>query len=266
MDRPAGIPIEALRMKILRIERGMTQREWAEFLETSQSIADIERGRIKLRGDIVEALARKLHINPSWLFGWSEKKYIDRSADVLPKVITTDEHGRENILLVPSHAYAGYPDNIHNPEWMRSLPSFSLPLDKYRDRTMRCFQIEGDSMQGVIEDGEYALTTAVEDIQSIKQGHPYIVVTTNSILCKFVFKKDDEPTLVLRSSNDEYPVIEIAFDDVQELWKVIGKICPDISTYLYQNRWHKILQKIERLEHLLPQKSPSKSTLSNENT
>ncbi len=266
MDRPAGIPIEALRLKILRIERGMTQREWAEFLETSQSIADIERGRIKLRGDIVEALTRKLHINPSWLFGVSDKKYITTPVEVLPKVITTDEHGRENILLVPSHAYAGYPDNLHNPEWMRTLPSFSLPLDKYRDRTMRCFQIEGDSMLGVIEDGEYALTTAVEDIQSIKDGHPYIVVTSNSILCKFVYKKDDQSALVLRSSNTEYPEITVSFDEVQELWKVVGKICPDISSYLYQNRLHKILQKIERLEHLLPQRNTTKSTLSDENT
>jgi len=266
MERPAGIPIEALRMKILRIERGMTQKEWAEFLQTNQSIADIERGRIKLRGDIVEALVRKLHINPSWLFGFSEKKYFNRTGDVLPKVITVDEQGKENILVVPSHAYAGYPDNLHNPEWIQSLPSFSLPIDAYGDRTMRCFQIEGDSMEGIIEDGEYALTASEEDIRGIKEGHPYIVVTPNSILCKFVYKMEDQSTLVLRSSNSEYPEINLSFEEIVELWKVIGKICPDISVYLYQNRLHKILQKIEQLENLLPHKEAPRGMLWNENT
>ena len=57
------------------------------------------------------------------------------------------EHRCERITAVSTKAAAGYAEGFGDPEWVSALPTFDLPLPGVpRDRTLRFFQIEGDSM------------------------------------------------------------------------------------------------------------------------
>ena len=114
------MPIEEefRRFKQIREELNMTQASFAEELGISATTADIERGRTRIPGHVVKELLRKYHINPLWLFGDSSQKYLHAgSLAVQPKVVTVDQAGNDNIVLVSAKAAAGYPGNIGDAQW-----------------------------------------------------------------------------------------------------------------------------------------------------
>src|SRR5699024_6183256 len=125
-----------------------TQAEFAELLGINNTTADIERGRTRLSGEVIKELLRQFQINPLWIYGESNQKYLDlNQVSVLPKVISVDTDGSENMLLVNQRAAAGYPQNIQESGWHKKLPAFNLPLPEYRNATYRGFQVEGNSME-----------------------------------------------------------------------------------------------------------------------
>ena len=58
---------------------------------------------------------------------------------------TVDSQNRENIEVVPLKAKAGYKNGFADPEFIKKLPTFQLPI-LFNDRKYRMFQITGDSM------------------------------------------------------------------------------------------------------------------------
>jgi len=153
-----SLTVELQRFKQVREELKLTQQAFAETLGITGSASDIERGRTKLPGQTVMKLLQEYHVNPLWLYGKSDKKFLNpNTTDVMPKVITVDNTGNENILMVNAKAAAGYPDNIRDQNWFEELPAFSIPLDRYQNASFRSFQVEGDSMLPVLKPGEWVL-------------------------------------------------------------------------------------------------------------
>src|SRR5215217_6653814 len=124
---------EFKRFKQIREELNFTQSAFAEELGISATTADIERGRTRIPGQVVKELLKKYHINSLWLFGDSTQKYLHSDKlSIHPKVVTVDNSGNDNIVLVNAKAAAGYPNNIGDAQWFESLPAFSIPLPEYR--------------------------------------------------------------------------------------------------------------------------------------
>ena len=119
------LPSEIRRFKEIREDHDFTQSEFAEQLGIKHSTADIERGRTKLSGRVVTELLRLFHVNPLWLFGYSNQKHLNTdSGDISPKVVIVDKEDQENMVLVNQKAAAGYPNNIQDVEWYQKLPAF----------------------------------------------------------------------------------------------------------------------------------------------
>ncbi|MBC9798417.1 XRE family transcriptional regulator [Sinomicrobium weinanense] len=214
---------EIVRFKTIRLEQQMTQQAFAESLGIKGSTADIERGKTRIPGEVVALLLDRFHINPLWLFGKSEQKYLQAPGHgVLPKVVTLNSAQQENIVLVPVKASAGYAHNLQDPQWYDALPAFDLPLPEFRNATYRGFQVEGNSMFPVLHNKEWVIAKAEEKLSDIKEDKMYVVVLSDTVVVKKVFISGD--TVRLISINTEYPVIEIKTDEVQELWQVTGKI------------------------------------------
>src|SRR6056297_1556085 len=92
---------EIKRFKEVRDENNFTQTEFAQVLGIKNSTADIERGRTKLSGKVVAELLRQFAINPLWLFGESNQKYLQvTKGDVSPKVVSLNSAEEENIVMV----------------------------------------------------------------------------------------------------------------------------------------------------------------------
>jgi len=247
-----ALPIEAKRLKLIRTELGLTQLSMAKSLRTTQSIADMERGRIRIPGNIVTYLLDEFKVNPAWLYGLSEQKFLSISTpDVSPKTVAIDAAGEENIFLVSSKAYAGYTDNLHNVEWFNDLPAFNIPLPQFNNASYRSFQISGDSMTGIIEDGEWALAQALERVTDIVNGGIYIVVGTDGILCKSVYWHPKDNRFSLVSNNPEYDLLLMKSDEINEIWEVKGKICPDIHIYANNSQSKTLFQEISNIKSQL---------------
>ncbi|RNL78072.1 helix-turn-helix domain-containing protein [Sinomicrobium pectinilyticum] len=214
---------EMQRFKMLRRELNLTQQAFAERLGIRNSTADIERGKTRISGEVVAALLEQFGINPLWLFGKSEQKYL-RPAEhsVLPKVVTLNSSENENIVLVNIKASAGYAHNLQDPEWYESLPAFDLPLPEYRNASYRGFQVEGNSMYPVLHSGEWVIARAEEKITDVKENQIYVVVLPDTVVVKKIIISGEKIRLI--SVNPEYPVIETGIGEVKEIWKVVSKI------------------------------------------
>lgn len=217
---------EAKRFKQLREELRHTQQSFAELLGIGTTTADIERGKTKITGKVIMELMSRFNINPLWIYGNSEDKFIDPTkTDSSPKIITMDDTGNENILLVNQKAAAGYPHNIQDVDWYQALPAFNLPLPEYRNATYRGFQVEGDSMLPNIRPNDWVLGKAVPSIQEATDSRIYIVVLKDSVLVKKLQKVPNHPNNIrLISLNDDYLPIDVKVRDIQELWVVNSKL------------------------------------------
>ncbi len=235
------LAIEAKRFKEIREQKQFTQQAFAELLGVKSSAADIERGKTKISGEVVIALIEHFKINPLWLFGKSNRQYIDlEHTDVSPRVIAIDAQGNDSILMVNQKAAAGYPHNIQDVDWVGALPAFHLPLPEYRNATYRGFQVEGDSMMPTIRPKEWVLGKAVSSISEASDRKIFIVVLNDSVLVKKLQKIPNNVNKVrLISLNPEYLPIEVDVSTIQELWQVNSKLTfgieePSESTLLRQ--------------------------------
>ncbi|MBT9189359.1 XRE family transcriptional regulator [Zobellia russellii] len=209
----------------VRRELGYTQAEFAKLLGVSSTTADIERGRTKLSGKVVMELLKQFKINPLWLFGDSENQYLETSkVSVIPKVVTVDNTGNDNMVLVNAKAAAGYPQNIQDTSWYEQLPAFDLPIPEFRNATYRGFQVDGDSMLPNLRSGEWVLAKAVEHIDDVSQNKMYVVVLEDAVLVKKVERRPNSNNVTLVSLNETYPPYDIKPFQIQEIWEVSSRI------------------------------------------
>ncbi|MDO5654677.1 MAG: LexA family transcriptional regulator [Flavobacteriaceae bacterium] len=213
------IPIENQRLRELREELGYTQTEFAAMIGAGSSTVDIERGKVKLNGVVVKELYRRFGINPIWLFGENTHKRIrEEKLTVMPRVITVDAEGLENIVLVSQKAAAGYGLNIEDSQWLSALPQFQIPLPEYRNSSFRGFEVQGDSMLPLVKDKSWVICSAVESLDQIKNNEIYVIVEQESIRLKVIQKDDMQKKLKLISLNPEYAEMETEYENVVEVW------------------------------------------------
>jgi len=140
----------------------------------------------------------------------------------LPKVITVDTEGNENILMVPVPAQAGYLNGIGDPEYLQSLPSYRLP--RLNNGTFRMFEVKGHSMFPTIHAGAIAVGEYCENWSGdIKDNKIYIVITKeDGIVIKRVLNRIEKyGNLFLKSDNrKEYPSYPVKIEDIVEVWEL----------------------------------------------
>ena len=242
--------ISIKRFKEVREEHKFTQTEFAEVLGIRNSTADIERGRTKLSGKIVSELLKRFGINPLWLYGESNQKYLELfRGDVSPKVVSLNSAENENIALVNVKAAAGYPHNLQDLDWYQQLPAFDIPLPEFRNATYRGFQVEGDSMYPFLQPGEWVLGKAVESIEAANKNKIHVIVLYDSVLVKKLQLIPNDPNkLLLISLNEDYAPIEIPVNEIQELWQVNSKLTFNLDATSENGLLKQLQQSMEDLK------------------
>ncbi|MBQ3354777.1 MAG: helix-turn-helix domain-containing protein [Bacteroidales bacterium] len=146
------------------------------------------------------------------------------------RVLTTTVNADniENIELVTEKAKAGYTTGFADPEYIKVLPTFSMPFLS-RDRKYRTFQISGDSMLP-IPDGSYITGEYVLDWTYIRTGQPYIILThDDGIVFKIVENKiEEEGMLTLCSLNPLYKPYNLSVNDIKEVWRFVHYISSEM--------------------------------------
>jgi phage repressor protein C with HTH and peptisase S24 domain len=205
----------------------LTQKEFSEKIDISTSqLSSILNNRDKVGLVVIEKFLNFYpELNANWLLKGEGKmlanKDNSRHEEHLPKVVTVDSHQRDNIVLVPAKAAAGYPLACNDPVFISELPSYHLP--NLINGTFRMFQIEGHSMFPTLHDKSYVVGEWVENwIQDIKDNQVYVVVIKDGVLVKRAINRIKKYNNILLKSDNrrEYPNLNISPNEIIEVWKV----------------------------------------------
>src|SRR6185436_12210087 len=141
---------------------------------------------------------------------------------------TVDSNNKENIEVVPMKAKAGYKNGYADPDFIKKLPSFQLPI-LLNDRKYRMFQISGDSMLP-IPDKSSVIGEYLENWYDIKDGHAYVLLTQDEgIVFKIAYNQiKKKKNIRLQSLNSVYEPYEINVNEVKEVWKFCNYMSNEI--------------------------------------
>lgn len=219
-------------IRFLRKKKNLTQQEFADAIGVKRSmIGAYEEDRASPKMDNMKTIANFFGISVDELV--SEKitdKWLDERENRIEKEkeikagnlrvlsITVDKDDNENIELVPVKASAGYINGYADPEFVKELPKFHLPM--LQGGTFRAFEIKGDSMLP-IQPGSIVVGEYIDDWKQLKSNETYVVVSKNDgiVYKRVVNKIKDQKSLLLKSDNKAYEPYPISVDDVMEIWK-----------------------------------------------
>lgn len=221
-------------IKYLRKQKDYTQTDLAERIGVKRSlIGAYEEHRAEPKIETIQKLA--------YLFGLSLDQIINQDlskgpsgsqVDVEGKTlrilpIVVDQMNREQISIVPVSARAGYAHGYSDPEYIKELPKFSLPLPElYPDKSYRLFQIEGDSMLP-IPHGSYIVCEYIENWKEVKDGESHILITqSEGLLYKRVWQEGSR--LFLKSDNVLYDPFYMEMEEIVEIWKGLAFLTFDL--------------------------------------
>ena len=132
--------------------------------------------------------------------------------------VTVSEGNEDLIEIIPAKASAGYLEGYADPEYIEQLQKIKLPF--LPTGTHRAFPIKGDSMLPV-KDGSFVVAKFVDDINDVKNGRTYIVLTKDDgLVYKRIYTRpEDQTVLVLSSDNKAYQPYEVKLENILELWE-----------------------------------------------
>ena len=160
---------------------------------------------------------------------------------------TVNNDNVENIELVSEKAKAGYTTGYADPEYIKILPTFSLPFLS-KERKYRTFQISGDSMLP-IPDKSYVTGEYVLDWHNIHDKQAYIILTIDDgIVFKIVENHIDKGFLRLHSLNTIYEPFEIPLNEIKEVWKFVHYISSEIPENQNVPREQELIDTINDLK------------------
>lgn len=173
------------RIRKVRIQRGLTQKELAEMVGVDQTtISSYENGRRNIDLPTLSKIAKALHISLKDLVT-SEVEVIDlpKTAKIVP------------LYSLPASAGNGmFPDEVYIIDHIAS----------HRIDADFAIKAEGDSMYPVVPDGAILLIRKTSDA---RDGDMVLCSYDGHIFVKWLHK--DSGNIYLISENPEYPPIKI---------------------------------------------------------
>jgi transcriptional regulator with XRE-family HTH domain len=229
-------------LKILRKHYGNSQEEMANLLNLTRSsysgyennVAEPNISTLVLLSEVYDIsldiiLKKDLSkISPENLDIEIHKKADFSGGNLRVLTNTVNQNDEELIEMIPEKARAGYALGYSDPEYLKVLPTFSLPFLS-RDRKYRSFPISGDSMPPVSE-GSFVVAEFVQNWMLIKNETPCIIITEeDGIVFKILYNNlAENQSFTLHSTNPMYKPYQVDARKVLEIWKFVNYISPDL--------------------------------------
>lgn len=196
------------RLKQLRTEKRINQRELAKFLKVAPStISMYESGHREPNFEILEVLADFFNVDMNYLLGKTDKT---------TKLIIENESNGFKIPVLGNVA-AGIPISAVED----ILDYEEVPMSWQSQGEFFALRIKGDSMQPKIDDGDVVIVRQQSDANS---GDTVIaLVNGDDATCKRLEKTDNGIMLV--STNAKYPPMFFTKEDiVTKPVVILGKV------------------------------------------
>jgi len=211
-------------IKHLRALKGFSQEQFAEELGWTRSmVGSYEEGRSEPSIDRLIGLSKYFDIPIDILVkndlrAAKDTSFIEVGNKRVLFPITVNEANEDLIEIIPAKASAGYLQGYADPEYIEQLQKIKLPF--LPTGTHRAFPISGDSMLPV-KDGSFIVAKFIDDINDVKNGRTYIVLTKeDGLVYKRVYNKIKEKgCLELHSDNKAYDTYHVNIQEIIELWE-----------------------------------------------
>ncbi len=225
-------------LKHLRKEQKLTQEDLAIKLGlTRPKIGSYEEGRAEPNLSSLLEISSFFSVEVEEIIGSDLKtgnpreKSKSQSLKILP--ILVDENNNERISMVPIKAAAGYLNAYDDPNYIKSLPQFSIPDPQFSQGSFRAFQLQGDSMLP-IPSGSYVLASYIENWQWIKNGACYVVLTKDQGIVYKRLQKLENTVFEFQSDNSSYPPFQLDHSSIVEIWQAKAYISFELPEQTHQ--------------------------------
>jgi transcriptional regulator with XRE-family HTH domain len=188
----------------------------------------------------------------------NNKKTLYETSDKLnlymgtPQVIVVDNNGDEKMIFVSISEEKNYLTKREDPDYIASLPYYSLP--RFSDNTYRIFEVQDNAMEPKFSYGDKVVASWVLNMEDIRDGNVYLLVTKSGILLRRVINKlRERKSLQLISDTlqykDQYPLLELSPDEIYEVWLAEYVISSNLNQPI-QNVYGKIADLETKLHDL----------------
>jgi len=217
--------------RLLEVLEGMKKNKGISMYQIAkkinylpQSFSRVKSGGQNLPSRIIHKICEIYNINKGYIFAGQFPIFIDEKQARLIQKTGKAPVAKEIPTKIPyydTYLTAGmikkFGDNMVNPSYFINIPYFiecSLAL-----------RVSGDSMYPKYRSGDIVICKHVQDRNLIMHGEPYVVITPDYCMVKFVDPhKSDKNKLVMRSENPKYKPTEIHKKEILQLYLVKGKI------------------------------------------
>lgn len=186
-------------------------------------INSILKGQRNITVDQLHRLFESYKIDANFLFGMTDELFLEGVRDgEIPALSMNDRQkgGRENIMLVPERALAGYAMEHQDSNFMDTLQKFSIP---HLEGELIAFEINGDSMMPTITNGDIVVCEPIERGTTLRDNHVYVIVTDVVVAKRIQQLRNENEVTALRLISDNgavYKPYEVELEEVRQILKV----------------------------------------------
>lgn len=195
-----------------------------------QSLSEI----IQKRRDVPIELLRKAidvyNINPVYLFTGNGPYFMqeEERKDVKVLTIVANSSRNEQIIHVPESAISSYINGLHKPNFIKDLPTYTLPEYTYQTTTHRSFDVVGNAMEPILFESDKVICSYIDPTNwnaGIKDYYIYVVVAKGDIYIRRVVSKlrlDNK--IELFADNKRFAPMVLSTQEIKEIWHVRTKL------------------------------------------
>ena len=229
-----------------------------------QSLSEI----IQKRRDVPIELLRKAievyNLNPVYLFTGNGPFFMqeEERKDVKILTIVANSARNEQIIHVPESAISSYINGHHKPNFIKDLPTFSLPEYTYQTTTHRSFDVVGNAMEPILFESDKVICSYVDPTNwsaGIKDYYIYVIVAKGDIyIRRIVNKLRLENKIELFADNKSFAPMTLPTSDIKEIWHIRTKLStlshakPKVKNHL-KNRIDSMYMTLDEHSRLLLQ-------------
>lgn len=205
--------------------KGLSQAKFAKIIGVSSGF--VNAIRVSIQPDKIHSIASNFpELNTEWLLtgeGSMLKPTKDEAVEINPDIMM--------IPLVSQYAYAGYMSGYGDAEYIETLPTIPVFIDRELKGTYRAFEVRGDSMDDDSRDsicqGDRLVCRQIKPELwqykfHMRQWNFVIVHKTDGILVKRIIDHDTETGIItLHSLNPLYEDMRVHLNEVAQMFNVI---------------------------------------------
>lgn len=201
----------------------------ADFLGyKSPYFSGIINGKEKLSDSFLKTISDKLNINISWILTGNGPMLAPSKFEANASVADSSLE-YINVPIVPVHAQCGSLAGYGDPEYIKTLPTMPVVIDKAFPGKHLVFVADGDSMDDAsakaICDGDHVLGREIDrDLWRYNlhfdQWYYVIVHRTEGIAIKEITALDEHGNITCHSLNPLFPDYTVNLDEVARLFQV----------------------------------------------